>query len=327
MIRKERKTIFMASMRTALSSMLIVALSASLAVAKLTDEERLEMKKRVQKEVQKGEVPEIKPGMSFEERTYIRKKQQALEKEKQAQPAAPQLPAAPPSPPPQPRDQPERKRHNPEYNSPSYQPFEHRFDRYPSHDRDWRREKCQRLWGGRGYEYSRCLDGEGKYLYPEQYEPRETTIYIEKSPPPQVVPFVDPDGPMNLRAENYPRWYEAELREEAVIAARDSSGNYRRFHLVGVNTGSDPEFAASCIAENLSNSTVQVNEISSTSSYDGADAEAVVFSGDTVLNVQVLADGCAQFDARACNDLELDFCDDLQEAESTARRNKVGIWR
>ena len=328
MIRKERKRIFRASVRTALSALLIVVLPASLAVAKLTDAERLEMKKRVQKEIQKGEVPEVKPGMSFEERLYIRKKQQALEKEKQAQPAVPQPPAVPPSPPPKPQEQPERKRHKPDYHTPSYRPFEDRSDRYPSRGSDWREERCRRLWGGAGYEYRRCLDGEEKSLYPELYERKETTIVIEKTPArPRVVPFVDPDGPMNLRAGSYPVWYGAEVSGEAVVTSQDASGNTRNFHLVGVSPGSDPEFTSSCIADNLSEGTVRINEVSSASDYDGADAEAVVFFGNRVLNIQVLAAGCAEFDARTCNDLQLDFCDALQDAESAARRNGAGIWR
>lgn len=312
----------------ALTALLLFAIPASLA-AKLTDEQRLEMKQRVQREIEQGKVPEIKPGMSIEERVYIRKKQQALEQQKQVPPTPPPVPAAPPAPPappPRPPEQVEHNRHH-HHDSPSYRPFEDRFDRYPSSGHDWRRERCLRLWRGGGYEYARCLDGDDRYLYPEQYEQRETTIHLDRSPPPPAVPFIDPDGPMNLRAGNYPVWYEAELRGEAVIGARNPGGSYRRFHLVGVDSGRDEDFAASCIADRLGDGTVWINEVSSASRYDGADAEAVVFSGETALNVQVLADGCAEFDARTCNDLDLDFCDELQEAENAARRNKVGIWQ
>lgn len=330
---------------TALAALLIVVLPASLAVAKLTDEERREMKERVQKEIQRGKVPEATPDMSFEERLYIKKKQQALEKEKQAQQPSAPAPPTPSAPPPRPekdnswKKRPEKEenwRHRPEHHSPAYRPFDHHYDRYPSHSHDWRRERCRRLWGGSGYEYHRCLDGETRYLFPENFEESNTTIIIEpppapvivQTPPAAVVPFVDPDGQPDLRADRHEVWFDAEVTGESIITARDSFGKPRRFHLVGIGQGENPDFTISCITEKLGNNrTVRINEVGAVNDTAEADAEAVIFIGNRVLNLQVLNDGCAEFDARACSELQLSFCDTFQDAESAARRNRLGIWR
>lgn len=288
-------------------------------------EERLEMKKKVQKQIERGETPAVKPGMSFEERLYIKKKQQDQQKER-----APQGPPPPQAQQPRPRPEPS-DRHRPDYRP------RDRYDDRPSvihrpppvyhhDDNDWRKRRCWEIWGGRGHQFNRCLDGDREYLYPRPRYERETRVYIDASPPP-VIYYRQPEWPANLLAERYPIWYAPEVNAEGIISAKDGYRNYRSFHLVGIRPGEDASFTASCIARNLTDSRVQINEVASYSNYSGADAEAVVFTGKTVLNLQILAEGCAEFDADACADLDLDICRTFQDAEDSARRNRLGVWR
>ncbi len=150
---------------------------------------------------------------------------------------------------------------------------------------------------------------------------------VIETPPPVVIRESGPDWPANLLADRYPVWYEPQVTSDAVITAQDAYRNNRSFHLVGIRSDNDRNSLATCIARNLTSAKIQINEVDSDSRYEGADAEAVVFIGNAVLNLQILAEGCAEFDAAACNDMDLDFCDAFQDAESSARRNRLGIWR
>ena len=76
---KQRPWSLPTSFFVALSALaLFLAVLPVVAHAEMSFEERLEMKKRAQKQVEQGEVPAVKPGMSYEERLYIKKKQQLL---------------------------------------------------------------------------------------------------------------------------------------------------------------------------------------------------------------------------------------------------------
>ena len=297
---------------------------ATVQAGEMSYEERLEMKKKAQKQIERGEVPQVKPGMSFEERLYIKKKQQDLEKERGQQAPPPPQTQRPPSPRPEPPGRPR----------PDYRPHDDRppvvIHRpppvYHHDDNDWRKRRCWEIWGGRGYQFNRCLDGDREYLYPRPQHERETRVYIDASPPP-VIYYRQPEWPANLLADRYPLWYSPEVNSEGIITAKDGYRNYRSFHLAGIRSAEDANFTASCIARNLTDSRVQINEVASYSNYRGADAEAVVFTGNTVLNLQVLAEGCAEFDADACQDMDLDFCRTFQDAENSARSSRLGIWR
>lgn len=311
---------------------------------KMTFEERLEMKKRVMKQQEAGQVPQVEPGMSFEERLYIKKKQQDMEKQQQQQ-AQPQPPRhQPPSPPPpQPRTQEQRQRHD---SGDSYQhhpgsrppdrhyspPPEARHRPPPSHHRsfdfnDHRRRHCLRIWEGRGYQYNRCMDGDYVYMYPSRSHDRDTSIFIGIPTPPPIIRYQQPMWPERMRSGRFPTWYMPLVSDDATITAQDSDRNYRSFHLLGIRTGDDQEFTASCISRNLTDSSIQVNEIVTTRRHERADVEAVVISNNAILNIQVLADGCAEFDDADCNDMGQDFCDNFRDAEEYARRNRIGIWR
>ncbi len=92
--------LFLLSVRCWCLSLLALPIIAN---AEMSYEERLEMKKRAQKQVEQGQVPTVKPGMSYEERLYIKKKQQLLEQQQQSPPpsqAHRPLPQPLPSPPP-----------------------------------------------------------------------------------------------------------------------------------------------------------------------------------------------------------------------------------
>ena len=141
---------------------IVLSQSALVATAKageMSYEERLDMKKRVQKQIERGEVPQVKPGMSYEERLYIKKKQQDLEKERVQQGPPPQAQRSRPQPEPY-------ERHRPDYRPRDYddRPSEYDRDNY-----DWRERRCWELWGGRGHQFNRCLDGDRDYLYPRSW--------------------------------------------------------------------------------------------------------------------------------------------------------------
>lgn len=307
---------------------------------KMSPEEELKMRKRILKEQQAGIPPTIKPGMSYEERLYIRKLQQKEEEKQRQQTQAP--PAHQKQPPPQPPPkQPERRpRHdsgNPYLHDPGSRPPERHFDRPevrhrpPPRHRDYdyrphRRQHCLRIWEGRGYQYDRCMDGDRFYMYPSRSRDRDTSIFIGIPSPPPVISY-RPAWPERLRSGRFPTWYMPLVTDDATITAEDANGNPRSFYLLGIRTGNDADFSASCIARNLTDSTIQVNEIVTRRRHERADVEAVVISGDGILNTQILADGCAEFDDSDCDDMGQDFCDSFREAEEYARRNRLGIWR
>lgn len=223
---------------------------------------------------------------------------------------------APPPPPPVHRPEPD---HRP--------PVVHRDPprrQYYRHD-DWRRRRCAEMWGG-GPSYYRCLDGRHDYLYPGQRYERDTSVYIETLPPP-VVRYQAPDWPASLQADRFPVWFAPRVAGNGIVTVQDPDRNERSFHLAGIRAGNDRDLLDDCIARNLTESSVQVNEAASFSNFRGADAEAVVFAGDTALNIQVLAEGCAEFDDRECRNLGLDICDILLDAETSARRERLGLWR
>jgi hypothetical protein len=312
---------------------------------KMSPEEEREMRIRNLKQQMAGETPTIKPGMSYEERLYIRKLQQKEEAQKQQQQAQPQPPRhQPPSPPPpQPRQQEQRQRHDsgdayrdhqgsrpPDRNYAP--PPEARHRPPPSRHRsfdfdDHRRRHCLRIWEGRGYQYNRCMDGDYVYMYPSRSYDRDTSIFIGIPAPPPIIRYQQPMWPERIRSGRFPTWYMPLVSDDATITAQDSNRNYRSFHLLGIRTGDDQEFAASCISRNLTDSSIQVNEIVTTRRYERADVEAVVISNNAILNIQILADGCAEFDDSDCDDMGQDFCDSFRDAEEYARRNRIGIWR
>ncbi len=227
-------------------------------------------------------------------------------------------PAPPPPPPPVHRPEPYRR-----------PPVVHREPPPSYHHRpgnSWRRDRCWDLWGGRGPAYHRCLDGRHEYLYPAHRYERAPSVYIE-APPPPVIRYREPDWPANLLAERFPMWYAPRVTAAAVITVQDPDRNDRSFHLAGILPGGNVDYLDECLARTLGDARVQVNEIAPFSNVRGADAEAVIFVGGTALNVQVLAEGCAQFDDRGCRDLGLDICDTLLDAEHSARRSGLGIWQ
>ena len=232
--------------------------------------------------------------------------------------AQPQVTPAPPPPPPMHRPAPDRR------------PQEIHRDDHSSHRRrpehDWRRDRCWELWGGSGSSYRRCLDGRHEYLYPGYRYERAPAVILEAQPPP-VIRYREPDLPDSLQAERFPVWYAPRVAPGAVVIAQDSDRIDRRFHLIGVQAGDSGEYLEECLARNLNDARVQVNEIVPFSSTRGADAEAVIFIRGTTLNAQVLAEGCAQFDDQGCREFGLDICDALLEAEYSARRSGLGIWR
>lgn len=148
---------------TVLAAICLAFLSQSLPVAtvkagEMSYQERLEMKKRVQRQIDRGEVPQVKPGMPFEERLYIKKKQQDLEKER-AQRGGP--PPEMQRPRPEPSD-----RYRPDYGDRHYDDRPSRYDR---ENYEWRERRCWELWEGRERQYNRCLDGDRDYLYPRSW--------------------------------------------------------------------------------------------------------------------------------------------------------------
>lgn len=238
----------------------------------------------------------------------------------------PQVKPAPPPPPPIHRPEPERR-----------PPVVHHDPPPSRHHRpgnSWRRDRCWDLWGGRGAAYHRCLDGRHEYLYPAPRYERAPSVYLEapppviiEAPPPPVIRYRQDELPANLLAERFPVWYAPRVTAAAVITAQDPDRNDRSFHLVGILPGGNVDLLDECLARSLNDARVQINEIAPYSSVRDADAEAVVFVGGDSLNVQILAEGCAQFDDRGCRDLGLDICDLLLDAEHSARKNGLGIWR
>ena len=112
-----------------------------------------------------------------------------------------------------------------------------------------------------------------------------------------------------------------------VVSVEDPDRNRRAFHLVGVRSTKQTRALDDCIGRYLTRAQVRVNEVAPASRYRGADAEAVVFVDDLVLNLEVLTEGCAAFDETTCRETGMDGCAVLANAETVARINRVGIWR
>jgi hypothetical protein len=192
-------------------------------------------------------------------------------------------------------------------------------------DRDWAIAHCRRIWGNRGASFERCLGGDRWYRYPRIRHDRNTVIYFEVVTQPEVR-YIEPPRPAGLRSDWFPIWYLPQLATDTVITAQDPYQRNKSFHLAGILPSIDPDFTASCVARNLTEPTIRINEIAPFGRLHDADAEAVVFVGDTVLNMQILAEGCAEFDYTGCEEMGLDFCDLFQDAENYAKRNRIGIW-
>ncbi len=193
------------------------------------------------------------------------------------------------------------------------------------HDRDWAIAHCRGIWGGHGASFERCLDGDRWYRYPRIRHDRNTVIYFEVVAQPEVR-YIEPPRPASLRSDWFPIWYLPQLATDTVITAQDPYQQNKSFHLAGILPSIDPDFTASCVARNLTEPTIRINEIAPFGRLHDADAEAVVFVNDTVLNMQILAEGCAEFDYTGCEEMGLDFCDLFQDAENYAKRNRIGIW-
>ncbi len=323
--------------------------------AEMSYQERLDMKRRVQRQVERGQVPQATRDMPYEQRLYIKRKQQALERERlQAPPQAPigrrtpfgQL---------HPADRGDRGPYPPR---PGYdrRPGPRGHDRYPpyyrSHRsyprsysygpayRSWygpsmRHDRCWSLWGGYGPAYWRCVDGYHEYLYPAPgftgtvvVEPPPVVVAPAPAPaPPVAVAPAAPAWPPGLTAAQYPVWFAPELTAPGVIRVEDPDRNRRAFHLLGIRTPRDAKALDDCIGRYLTRAQVRVNEVIPASRYRGADAEAVVFVDDLILNLEVLTEGCAEFDATTCRESGFDACTELANAETVARINRAGIWK
>jgi hypothetical protein len=350
--------------RCALAAPLLAALFVVLAWpalptarAEMSYQERLDMKRRVQRQVERGQVPQATRDMPYEQRLYIKRKQQALERERlQAPPPAP-IGRRTPDGGLYPADRGDRGPYPPRPGY-GYRPGPRGYDRYPSHYRSyrsyprsyyygpayrswygpsWRHDRCWSLWGGYGPAYWRCVDGYHEYLYPA---PGFTgTVVVEPPPvvvapapvpvpaPPVAVESAPPAGPSSLTAEPYPVWFAPQVSAPGVVSVEDPDRNRRAFHLVGVRSTKQTRALDDCIGRYLTRAQVRVNEVIPASRYRGADAEAVVFVDDLVLNLEVLTEGCAEFDATTCAESGFDGCTELANAETVARINRVGIWR
>ena len=324
--------------------------------AEMSYQERLDMKRRVQRQVERGQVPQATRDMPYEQRLYIKRKQQALERERLQTPP-PQAPIGRRTPFGQlhPTDQGDR---GPIAPRPGYdrRSGPRGYDRYPSHYRSyrssprsysygpayrswygpsWRHDRCWSLWGGYGSAYWRCVDGYPGYLHPAPgfggtvvVEPPPVVVAPAPVPaPPVPVEPAAPAWPPGLTAERFPVWFAPQVTAPGVVSVEDPDRNRRAFHLLGIRSTKATRALDDCISRYLTRAQVQVNEVVPASRYRGADAEAVVFVDNLILNLEILNEGCAAFDETSCRESGFDACAELANAETVARINRAGIWR
>ena len=112
-----------------------------------------------------------------------------------------------------------------------------------------------------------------------------------------------------------------------MVSVEDPDRNRRAFHLLGIRSTKATRALDDCISRYLTRAQVQVNEVVPASRYRDADAEAVVFVDNLILNLEILNEGCAAFDETSCRESGFDACAELANAETVARINRAGIWR
>ena len=336
------------------------------AQAEMSRQERLDMKRRVQRQVERGQIPQATRDMPYEQRLYIKRKQQSVERER-FQAAPPPAPAGPfgrriPDGRLHPADrspfsrgygydhrsEPGVYHYDPSRYRPGYRSSYRSYSPYRSYYRGpgyygpsyyslgWRQDRCGGLWGGSGYSYGRCMDGYQEYLYPAPGF--GAGVVIEAAPPVVLAPapmpappvMVEPGGtagPASLVGEQFPVWFGPQVTGPGVVSVEDPDRNRRAFHLLGIRTPKDSKSLKECITRYLTRAQVHVNEVAPASRYRGADAEAVMFVDDLILNLEILSEGCAAFDTTTCKETGFDACGELSNAETVARINRVGIWK